>query len=143
MQVAFEVITPDRVVLRTDVNMVSLRGGGGELGILARHTPLSTTVKPGIVRVKLAEGEDYLAVAAGFLQVVPDRITLLVDTAELASAIDLERAQRARERAEKRLGDGGPDLDTSRAQAALARAMMRIEAAQLSAQSGEVLKHLL
>lgn len=143
MQVAFEVITPDRVVLRTQVNMVSLRGGGGELGILPRHTPLSTTVKPGIVKVRLEQGEDYLAVASGFLQVVPDRITLLVDTAEIASHIDVERAQRARERAEKRLGDGGADLDTLRAQAALMRAMMRLEAAQMSAQNGEVLKQLL
>ncbi|MCY0875153.1 MAG: F0F1 ATP synthase subunit epsilon [Firmicutes bacterium] len=143
MDVALEVITPDRVVLRTQVTMVSLRGGGGELGILARHTPLSTTVKPGIVKLKLPQGEDFLAVASGFLQVVPDRITLLVDTAEVGSQIETERAQRARERAEKRLAEGGPDVDMVRAQAALERAMRRLEVSEMSAVNGEILKQLL
>lgn len=143
MTVLFEVVTPDRVVLSTDVDMVSLRGGGGELGILPRHTPLCTTVNTGIVRVRLGEGHDFIAVTSGFLQVVPDRITLLTNTAELGSFIDVERAERAKERAEKRLSDSHDAWEAKRAEAALRRALTRMEAAELSARYGDLLKNRL
>lgn len=140
MTVPFEVVTPDRVVLETEVEMVSLRGGGGELGILPRHTPLSATVKPGLIKIKFPEGEDYMVVASGFIQVLPTRITLLVDTAETAAQIEVERAERARDRAERRLADNAPDLDAARANAARQRALHRLEAVELSTRNGEVLK---
>jgi len=138
--VLFEVVTPDRVVLTIDVDMVSLRGGGGDLGILPRHTPLSTTVSPGIVKVKLPEGEDYVAVTSGFLQVVPYRITLLVETAEVGSLVDIERANRAKERAQKRISEHGNEEDILRAEAALQRALNRLQAAELSGRYGELIK---
>lgn len=141
--VLLEVVTPERVVLSHEVNMVSLRGGAGELGILPRHMPLATTVKPGVIKVKIPEGEDYIAVSSGFLQVRPDKITLLVDTAEIGSKVDIERATRARERAEKRLADKGESLDGVRAEAALRRAVHRLEAAELSEKSGQTLSRLL
>ncbi len=141
MTVPFEVVTPDRVVLTIDVDMVSLRGGGGEIGILPRHIPLSTTVRPGVVKVKLPEGEDYVAVTSGFLQVVPDKITLLVETAEVGSLIDIDRAMRARERAEKRIAEHANEADLLRAEAALQRALNRLEAAELSARYGDLIKH--
>lgn len=140
MTVPFEVVTPDRIVLTVDVNMVSLRGGGGELGILPRHAPLSATVRPGIVKVQLPEGEDFVAVTSGFLQVVPYRITLLVETAEVGSLVDIERANRAKERAQKRISEHGNEEDILRAEAALQRALHRLEAAELSGRYGDLIK---
>lgn len=137
--VLLEVVTPERIVVTHEVNMVSLRGGSGELGILPRHMPLATTVKPGVVKVKIGEGEDFISVSEGFLQVLPDRITLLVDTAEIGSQVDIERANRAKERAEKRLSDKTDGVDVMRAQTALHRALYRIEAAELSHKSGQLL----
>ncbi|PWI57981.1 ATP synthase F1 subunit epsilon [Sulfoacidibacillus thermotolerans] len=139
--VPLQVVTPDRVVLDMDIQMLSLRGGGGELGILPRHTPLATTVKPGVIKVKLAEGEDFLAVSEGFLQVMPDRITLLVESAEVGSFIDMDRVSLAKERAEKRLAEHADDVQTERAKAALQRANYRTEAHELSLKHGEVIKH--
>ncbi|MCF8567161.1 F0F1 ATP synthase subunit epsilon [Alicyclobacillus tolerans] len=139
----FEVVTPEHIVLSHQVNMVSLRGGGGELGILPRHTALATTVKAGVIKVKLPEGEDYVAVSDGFLQVLPDRITMLVDTAEFGGAVDIERAQQAKERAEKRLGERSDTVDTVRAEAALARALRRLQAAELSTKAGNTLERVL
>ena len=138
--VPLEVVTPERVVLNAEVQMVTLRGGGGDLGILPRHAPLATTVRPGVVKVRVAEGEDYLAVGGGFLHVMPDRITLLVDTAEIGSQVDVERAANARERAEKRLSERGAEVDVARVEAALMRARHRLQAAELSTRSGEALR---
>ena len=138
--VLLEVVTPERVVLSHEVNMVSLRGGGGEIGILPRHIPLATTVKPGVIKVKIPEGEDYIAVSDGFLQVKPEKVTLLVDTAEIGSQVDIDRATRAKERAEKRLSDKSENVDATRAEAALRRAVHRLEAAEQSHKSGQPLK---
>ncbi len=135
-----QVITPDRVVFSGDVQMVSLRGGDGDLGILPRHAPLVTTVKPGLVKVKVAEGEDYIHVTGGFLEVLPTRITILADAAELSWQIDVERAQRAKERAEARLSQRGEDVDVARAEAALQRAENRLRAAALAKEHGSVLR---
>jgi len=137
--VLLEVVTPERIVVTHEVNMVSLRGGSGELGILPRHIPLATTVKPGVIKVKIGEGEDFISVSEGFLQVLPNRITLLVDTAEIGSQIDIERANRAKERAEKHLSDKTDGVDVMRAETALHRALYRLEAAELSHKSGQLL----
>ncbi len=139
--VPLQVVTPDRVVLDMDIEMVSLRGGGGELGILPRHTPLATTVKPGVIKVKLAEGEDFLSVSDGFIQVMPDRITLLVESAEIGSFLDLDRVNLAKDRAEKRLVEHSDEIAVERAKAALERANHRLEAAEAALKHGEVIKH--
>jgi len=136
--VPFEVVTPDKLVLSTEVNMVSVRGGDGELGILPRHMALATTVKPGIVRVKLPAGEDYIAVTGGFLEVLPTRITILAETAETALDIDAARARAAKERAEARLIQRQEDVDVIRAEAALERAMRRLEVLEMSARGGNI-----
>jgi F-type H+-transporting ATPase subunit epsilon len=135
-----EVVTPDKVVLSEQVRMVIFRGGDGELGILPRHAPLATTLKPGIVRVKLEEGEeDYIAVTDGFVEVLPDRVTILANAAEVAHEIDVERARAAKERAEARLAQRTEDIDIERAEAALRRALIRLEAAELGARAGNPL----
>jgi F-type H+-transporting ATPase subunit epsilon len=137
--VLVEVVTPERIVLSTQVNQVNIRTGGGELGILPRHAPLAATVKPGVVKVKLPEGDDYIHVTGGFLEILPDRITILADVAEVASQIDADRATQAKERAEKRLSGRPEELDTSRAEAALIRAVTRLEVVELSNRAGHVL----
>jgi F-type H+-transporting ATPase subunit epsilon len=134
-----EVVTPDRLVLSHQVNMVSVHSGGGELGILPRHAPLAATVKPSIVRVKMPEGQDYIVVTGGFLEVRPDRVTILAETAELASRVDVDRAEAARKRAEQRLAERRAELNTRRAEFALQRAVIRLEAAELARQTGAIL----
>ena len=130
--VLLEVVTPERIVLTREVNMIIVRGGGGEIGILPRHAPLATTVQPCVMKVRVPEGEDCLAVSDGFLHVAPDRVTLLLGAAEIGSQIDVERAARARDRAQKRLAERTAEMDTERAEAALRRASNRLEAAGLS-----------
>lgn len=137
--VLLEVVTPERVVLSREVDMVSLFSGGGELGILPRHSPLASTVKPGVIRVKLGDGEDYVAVSGGFVEVLPARVTILADTAETSETLDIDRAQRAKTRAESRLNQRSEDIDVLRAQAALERALRRLEVAERSQKSGSML----
>ncbi|MCL6632598.1 MAG: F0F1 ATP synthase subunit epsilon [Alicyclobacillus herbarius] len=137
--VLFELVTPERQLLSQEVSMVSLRGGDGELGILPRHAPLATTVKPGIVKVKLPTGEDFIHVTGGFLEVLPNRITLLADAAEVGGYIDVDRAQRAKEEAEERLARAATAEERADAEAALRRASLRLETAEKSAQAGHLL----
>lgn len=119
--------------------MVSVKTGGGELGILPKHAPLAATVKPCVVRVKTAQGEGYIPVSGGFLEILPEKVTILADVAELPQDIDIERAEAAKERAEKRLAqrDG---IDTLRAEAALKKAIHRLEAAELTQKAGHVFR---
>lgn len=129
--VIFEVVTPERKILREEVESVVVPGAEGYLGILPRHTPLLTTLKPGVVHYRTAGGKtERLAVSGGFMEAGPDRAVILADTAELASEIDAERARQARERAEKRLRERPPGLDVARAEAALARSLARLKAAR-------------
>ncbi|RIV20999.1 ATP synthase F1 subunit epsilon [Alicyclobacillaceae bacterium I2511] len=135
-----EVITPERVLITRDVHMVFVRTDGGELGILPRHAPLAATVKAGVVKVRLEDGsEDFISVGGGFLEVRPERVTLLADTAELGGSVDVERAQEAKNRAEKRLSQG-QDVDLRRAELALSKALSRLQAWELSQKAGSPLK---
>ncbi|MCL6454652.1 MAG: F0F1 ATP synthase subunit epsilon [Alicyclobacillus sp.] len=134
-----EVVTPERIVYSGEVNMVSIKTGGGELGILPKHAPLAGTVKPCIVRVKVAGGEGYIHVGAGFLEVLPERVTVLANVAELPEDIDVERAEAARQRAEQRLNQHDSGTDVDRAEAALRRALARLEVVERTRNAGNVL----
>jgi F-type H+-transporting ATPase subunit epsilon len=136
--VLLEVVTPERLVVSQQVSMITIQTGGGELGILPRHAPLAATVKPCVVKVKMEGGTDYINVTGGFLEVLPDKVTILADAAELAPMIDVERAQRAKERAEKRLAER-EGWDVARAEAALKRALNRLEVVELSGKAGNLL----
>jgi F-type H+-transporting ATPase subunit epsilon len=126
---ALTVVTPERTVYQGPVEMLSLRGSEGELGILAHHIPLITAVKPCLVRIKEEGGtERRFAVGGGFLEVGREGTVLLADTAEAPDDIDRRRAEAARERAMDRLKAGGADVDVPRAKAALARAEARLKA---------------
>jgi F-type H+-transporting ATPase subunit epsilon len=122
-----EIVTPERVVFSGEATMVIARGAEGELGILPNHIPLVTPLKIAPVRIKL-EGDKELkvAVSGGFMEVRGDKVTILAETAELPDQIDVERAQRAKARAEQRLSERHPDLDIRRAERALQRALTRL-----------------
>ncbi len=128
--VKFEVVTPERKILEEEAESVIVPGTEGYLGVLPRHTPLLTTLKPGVVSYrKVGRETEQLAVSGGFMEAGPDKVIILADTAELASEIDIERARRSRRRAEERLRERPPGLDVARAEAALARSLARLKAA--------------
>jgi F-type H+-transporting ATPase subunit epsilon len=127
-----EVITPDRVVFsEDDVTSVVAPGVEGYLGVLANHAPLMTALAIGHVDFRRADGSaDEMAISGGFMEVFENTVTILAETAELASEIDLERAEAAVHRAEERIASHRPDIDMDRAQAALHRAMNRLNVAR-------------
>jgi len=124
------VVTPDGPVLEDDYEMLSCKAESGELGILPGHIPLVAPLTINAVRLKKGNQEDVVAVNGGFLEVRPDTVTILAQSAEKASDIDVERAERAKERASKLLESDDPDVDALRAKLALYRAINRIETAK-------------
>ncbi|MBM3134016.1 MAG: F0F1 ATP synthase subunit epsilon [Chloroflexi bacterium] len=125
-----EIVTAERQIFAEDVDMVVAPGIEGELGILPHHAPLLTTLKPGELRIKKSGEEILLAVTGGFMEVLPDRVTILADAAERAEEIDLARAEAARQRAQERVAGHATELDRTRAMAAMARATARLRVAQ-------------
>ena len=124
-----EVITPERLVLRESVDEVVVPGLDGELGILPEHTPLISQLQTGVLTYRQGGATQQMHVSGGFVEVQPDRVSVLSDVAERPEEIDLERAQRAKERAEQRLKGQGDDQDFPRAELKLQRAMIRIQLA--------------
>lgn len=124
------VVTPDGPVLEGSYEMVSCRAESGELGILPGHIPLVAPLAISSVRLKKDGNTDYVAVSGGFIEVRPDKVTILAQAAEKPSDIDVDRAQRAKERAEQRLAQvKSEEIDFKRAQLALRRAINRIDVA--------------
>ena len=134
--IRLQVVTPEKLVVDEDVQIVMAPGSQGEFGVLIGHTPFLTTLKNGTVRYDDVKGEEhYVFVSGGFAEALPDRVTVLAESAERQSDIDEVRAQAALERAQKRL-DGntvvsGEKIDEARARAALDRAMHRLALAKL------------
>ena len=127
------VVTPDGPVYESDVEMVSTKALSGELGILPGHIPLVAPLAIGVVRLKKPRGkqQDLVAVSGGFLEVRPDKVTILAQSAEKAEDIDVERALRAKERAEQRMREQKvEDIDFRRAELALQRAVNRLAVSQ-------------
>jgi F-type H+-transporting ATPase subunit epsilon len=130
--IKLEIVSAERVVYAEDVEAVIAPGIEGQLGILPHHAPLMTILQAGELRVKRGVEEDVLAISGGFLEVRPDRVIVLADSAERAEEIDVERAEAARQRAEQRLKERGvtPGLDEARVEAALRRAVARLSVAE-------------
>jgi F-type H+-transporting ATPase subunit epsilon len=126
------VVTPARQLLRQTVKDVQLPGANGYLGILPGHAPLMTELGIGELSYHDASGKesDHLTIISGFAEVLPDRVTVLAETAEFAAEIDLARAEEAKARAEKRLASGDQTIDWDRATVALQRAIIRIQVAR-------------
>ena len=103
MQFPLRVVSVERSLFEGDVDFIVATGADGELGILPHHAPLMTILKPGALRIKQGGEEQLLFVGGGFLEVLPDRVTVLADVAEHAEEISIEQAEAARKRAQERL----------------------------------------
>ena len=125
-----EVVTPENIVVRELAEEAQIPGKEGYLGVLPGHAPLITELGVGEISYKTGGTEKRLAVAWGFAEVLPDKVTILAETAERAEDIDLARAQKAKQRAEERLASGNTELDFTRAENALKRADTRLDVAQ-------------
>jgi F-type H+-transporting ATPase subunit epsilon len=130
MPLHLEIVTPEKRVFLGDVDEVIVPGSEGELGILPHHAPLISTLGQGVLRLKSGGTEQEFAIFGGFLQVRPDRVVVLAETADVASDIDLERAHRARAEAERAIEAGTDIADLEAARAALGRALVRIRLAE-------------
>lgn len=124
-----DIVTPERLLVRETVDEVVLPGTEGEIGVLPGHTPLLTTLKVGALWYRKGDQKHFLAVALGFAEVLPDRVTVLAQIAEKAEEIDVSRAESARQRAEQRLSKPAPDTSTTRAQEAWIKASVRLHVA--------------
>ena len=125
-----EIVTPERLVEKDTIEEIQIPGKNGYLGILPGHAPLITELGVGEITYK-ADGMNYhVAVAWGFAEVLPDKVTILAETAERAEDIDVERARKSKQRAEERLRSASGDVDTQRALVALERANVRLDVAQ-------------
>jgi F-type H+-transporting ATPase subunit epsilon len=131
MPLHLEIVTPERRAFEGDVDEVIVPGSEGEMGILPHHAPLISMLGQGVLRLKRGGQEQEFAIFGGFLQVRPDRVVVLAETADLASEIDLERAERARREATHVLEGGFVEpADLANARAALQRALIRIRVAE-------------
>ena len=137
MPLHLEIVTPERLAYEGDVDAVVCPGIQGELGVLPHHAPLLTTLGVGELRIRTGGQEEYFAIAGGFLQVRPDKVVVMAETADLASEIDLEAAEKARRDAEKALAEGfNEPADLARARAAMERALLRIRVAERRRREG-------
>ena len=127
MTIRLEIVTPERLVYADEVDAVTLPGIEGELGVLPHHAPLITTLGLGELRIRKGATEEHVAIVGGFLQVRPDRVVVMAETADMAAEIDLELAQAARREAERAIETGYHEAaDLAAARAALQQALLRI-----------------
>jgi len=130
--IRLDIVTPDKVAYSEDVNMVIARATNGDLGILPGHAPLIAGLDIWPLRVITDEGEIEIVLCSGFIEVRPEKVTILAACAELPETIDIARAEAARERAESRLKTADASIDVTRAEAALRRAIVRLRVAENS-----------
>jgi len=124
-----EIVTPEKKVVDTAASEVQIPGRNGYLGILPGHAPIITELAIGEITFRTGAEEQRLALAWGFAEVLPDKVTILAETAERPSEIDVERARKAKARAEERLASGDPNVDVERSLEALHKAETRLEVA--------------
>jgi F-type H+-transporting ATPase subunit epsilon len=131
MPLQLEIVTPERLAYSDTVDSVQLPGSEGELGVLPHHAPLISTLGVGELRIRKGGSEESFAIVGGFLQVLPDKVVVMAETADMASEIDLEKAQEARREAERALESGYHEgVDLAMARAALQQALLRIRVAE-------------
>jgi F-type H+-transporting ATPase subunit epsilon len=126
-----ELVTAEGRLVSREADFVIAPGAEGDLGVLPRHIPLLTPLRAGEVTVRNEGNDEYLFVAGGFLEVLPDKVLILADAAERAEDIDEARAEEARRRAQQLLEEKVEGVDTAAAAAALERAVMRLKVAEL------------
>ncbi len=128
-KLTLEIVTPDRAVVTEQVDELQLPGSEGYFGVLPGHTPLLAALQVGEMWYRIGQEKHFLAIAFGFAEVLPDRVTVLAHVAERAQDIDQERAERAMKRAQERLSKGPSqaDIDFERARVALMKSLIRIQ----------------
>ncbi|CAN5754356.1 hypothetical protein BH24CHL6_BH24CHL6_05890 [soil metagenome] len=137
MTLLLEIVTPERQVFSEEVESVVCPGVEGELGVLPHHAPLLTTLGVGELRIRRGGEEEFFAIAGGFLQVRPDKVVVMAETADMASEINVEAAEEARREAERALAEGFEEpADLARARASLQRALLRIRVAERRRREG-------
>ncbi len=137
MPLHLEIVTPERLAYSDDVDMVLVPGIDGEMGILPHHTPLVSLLGLGELKIRKGGQEESFAIAGGFLQVRPDKVVVMAETASLASEIDLERAQEARREAQRALESGFHEgADLAQARAAMRRALLEVQVAERHRREG-------
>lgn len=134
MPIHLNIVTAERVVLADDVDQINVPTRDGRIGILPRHAPLLTVLDIGVLDIIKGNARSEFALAGGFMEVLPERVTILADTVERADEIDESRAERARRRAEERLQQQQSERDMALAEAELRRAMVRLHVARLRRQ---------
>ena len=128
-KLTLEIVTPDRSLAREEVDEVQLPGADGYFGVLPGHTPLLATLQVGELWYRKGQEKFYLHVAFGFVEVLPDRVTVLAQVAERPEDIDVARAEAARKRAELRTVNPSPDIDFDRARIAMMKSLIRLQVA--------------
>ena len=125
-----EIVTPEKLVVKDVAEEAQIPGKDGYLGILPGHAPLITELAVGEITYRIGGLSKHISVAWGFAEVLPNKVTILAETAERPDEIDVDRAQKAKDRCEQELKSGGADLDYDAVQAALERAETRLDVAK-------------
>lgn len=125
-----QVVTPDEEFYAGEASMVELATTEGQIGVYAKHIPLTAIVAPGVLRIHEGSEVKKAALHAGFIEILPDEVKILAEVVEWPDEIDVKRAEEARIRAERRLKDNAAETDTIRAEMALKRALTRLETRQ-------------
>ena len=131
-KLTLEIVTPDRALVTEQVDEVQLPGAEGYFGVLPGHTPLLATLHVGEMWYRVGQERHYLSIAFGFAEILPERVTVLAQIAERAQDIDIERAERAKRRAEERLQartSAQADMDFERARIAMMKSLIRLQVA--------------
>jgi F-type H+-transporting ATPase subunit epsilon len=140
--IELQIVTPDRRLVREQVDEVEIPGADGYLGVLPGHTPMLASLAVGELWYRKGEQKTYLAIAAGFAEIMPERVTILAKLAERAEDIDVSRAEAARARAAQRLEEA-TDFDYARARIALAKSVTRLQvSSRIGSGSGQRLKRM-
>lgn len=121
------IITPDRVFYEGTADMIEFNTTEGEIGVLPGHIPMTVIIKPGVLTITEKDEVKEAALHSGFVEILPDRMTILAEVVEWPGEIDLERAEAAKRRAEERIRSHTPETDMARAETALMRAIVRIQ----------------
>lgn len=124
-----EIVTPDRIFYTGKAKMLELNTVEGEIGVYKNHIPLTTVIEPGIATITEEDGVKEAAVHAGFMEILGDKITILAEVAEWPDEIDARRAEEAKIRAERRLSTNDSNMNLTRAEMALHKALVRLELA--------------
>jgi F-type H+-transporting ATPase subunit epsilon len=128
-KLTLEIVTPDRALVTEQVDELQLPGSEGYFGVLPGHTPMLAMLKVGEMWYRVGQEKHFLALAFGFVEVLPDRVTVLAQIAERAEDIDVSRAEAARRRAEERVAQPSSSVDFERARVAMMKSLVRLQVA--------------